>query len=418
MATTTYRPGQQHAIVRTANRIGRGLDRIHVEVPWTNLDEARVCRAARRSTGLTDFGADDFLPPLRALLEAAQAERPRLTWSGRMAVRNFVFSALRNRLWRQQALTDHPEILEQPVRRPLIVVGAPRTGTTLMYNLLALDPAARPLLMWESFFPAPWKSQRTVKHDPRIAFSAFIVWFMKHVLPDFASMHDHAHDRPEECHWLFAPSFVWPPAMVFPRFHEWLKQQPESTYDRAYAAYRQGLQMLHWQRPVTGHWVLKSVLHIWALPSLMRMVPEAAIIHTHRDMREVLPSCCSVGAVLVSACAKDLDPGQVGPFALEVMREALARDMRARQTVDPARICDVTYKPFIKDPVGTVRRIYDQLHYELTPEYESRLVRYAAESATAPRPKHVYSLEQFGLAPAAIAEAFADYHRQYGIETG
>ena len=72
--------------------------------------------------------------------------------------------------------------------------------------------------------------------------------------------------------------------------------------------------------------MLKSVLHIWALPSLMRMVPEAAIIHTHRDMREVLPSCCSVGAVLVSACAKDLDSGQVGPFALEVMREALARD--------------------------------------------------------------------------------------------
>ena len=164
--------------------------------------------------------------------------------------------------------------------------------------------------------------------------------------------------------------------------------------------------------------MLKSPLHAWALPSLMKRVPEASVIQTHRNLREVIPSFCSLGAVLATMYTDAVEPRKVGPLAMDFAREAVERIMQSRERIDPGRLCDVTYPRLVADPVGTVRMVYDKFAYDFTPEYEQRLRRFLAEKDPSRRPKHVYSLEQFNLDGAAISEAFAAYHRQYGIENG
>jgi hypothetical protein len=174
--------------------------------------------------------------------------------------------------------------------------------------------------------------------------------------------------------------------------------------------------MLHWQRPAKGHWVLKSPLHSWALPALMKAVPEASIIHTHRNLREVIPSFCSLGAALMRPYTDSVEAKRMGPVAMEIARQAVDRFSQARSAVDERRICDVRFSDLVRDPIGSVKTVYAKLDYEFTPEFERNLARFSKENPSSNRPKHVYTLDQFNLDGDAIAAAFADYHGKYGLE--
>jgi hypothetical protein len=349
------------------------------------------------------------------MLEAAKAEG-HLTWNGRRSARLALTSGLKIRLKTLETIRRFPEILAEPVRRPIIVVGAPRTGTTLMNHLLALDPEARPLMMWEGMAPTPWKYRRDGRGDPRPKIANYTIPLSKRIVPELAIVHDFGPDVPDECQWLFWPTFVWPACIVLPSYRAWLLAQPESLYDRVYAEYRRALQMLHWQRPATGHWVLKSPLHAWAIPSLLRSVPEARVVQTHRHLREVIPSFCSLGSVLCTIYTDAIEPQKVGPHAMTYTHDAVDRIMKSRDEIDPARHCDVNFAQLVKDPIGTVRTIYDKFGHTVTPEYEERIRRFLAEKPAASRPKHVYSMEQFGLDGEAIDREFETYHRRFGLE--
>jgi len=413
-AEPTFQKGRQHAFFRVQNRIGARLDAWNIQIPITNLDEERLFQVAKSSTGLSDFGDDFFREPLHVMLEAAKTEG-HLTWSGRRSAHMAIKAGLKFRLWTKEAVRRNPDILEQPVRRPLIVVGAPRTGTTLMNHLLSLDPAARPLLMWEAFASTPWRYRRDGKGDPRRMLCKMSVHVSKKFVPELAVVHDFGCDIPDECQWLFWPTFVWPACIVMPSYRAWLVKQPDALYEKVYGEYRRALQMLHWQRPAHGHWVLKSPLHAWALPSLMKMVPEACVVQTHRHLREVIPSFCSLGSVLATLYTDDIEPKKVGPAAMEFARITVDRVVQSRAKIDPSRLFDMNYAKLVADPIGNVRAIYEKFGYEFTAEFEERLRRFIAEKSTG-RPKHVYSMEQFNLDGAEIDREFAAYHQQFGLE--
>jgi hypothetical protein len=411
----TFQKGKQHGFFRVQNRIGAQLDRLNIRFPITNIDEAYLYRKAMEATGLTDFGDPFFREPLHVMLEAARTEG-HLTWSGRRSARVAALGGLKYRLWAQESVRRNPDILDQPVRRPLIVVGAPRTGTTLMNHLLALDPAARPLLMWEAFQPTPWRYRRDGRGDPRPLACRMSVPLAKKFVPELAVVHDFGWNVPDECQWLFWPTFVWPPAMVMPSYRAWLKQQPDALYEKVYGEYRRAIQMLHWQRPAESHWVLKSPLHAWALPSLMKAVPEANVVQTHRNLRDVIPSFCSLGSVLATIYTDAVEPKRVGPLAMELARDAVDRVMAYHDHIDASRLFNVNYATLVKDPVGHVQAIYGKFGYTFTPEYADRIQRFLAEKS-ANRPRHVYSMEQFGLDAGAIDREFAAYHQRFGLDT-
>lgn len=414
-AQPTFQKERQHAAFRfVSRRLGPFLDRHGIQLPMTDLREDRLYRGAERTTWLKDYGGDAFREPFHVLLEAAKNEG-HLNWNGRRAVHAIMTMGLQTRLWTAESIRRNPAILEQPVRAPLIVVGAPRTATTLMNQLLSLDPVARPIYMWESFSPTPWFYRRKAWGDPRPLMTSAFIRLSKLLVPELGVVHDFDPNLPDECQYLFWPTFVWPVGLILPSYRAWLKAQPESVYDAMYGEYRRALQMLHWQRPAQGHWVLKSPLHAWALPSLMKMLPEACVIQTHRHLRQVMPSVCSLASVLLNLYTDDIEPRKMGPAAIDLARDAIDRIMANRDRIDPARHCDVDYSTFVANPVETIRGIYRRFGRAFTPAFEERMRAYLGRQKSAGRVRHVYSLDQFGLDGEAIDREFATYHRHFGL---
>ena len=410
----TFQKDQQHWFVRFSNRFGAYLLRDGRIPRRVSLKESVLFETAIRQTGYSDFGSESFREPLHVLLEGAQKEG-NLNWSGRVSLRGTVMLGLRTRLNTEEAIKRFPEILDQPVRKPLIVVGNPRTGTTFLNHLLCLDPAARPLYLWEAMDPTPWKMQRNPKSDPRPTLLRFGTHLMKKFYPQYAIAHDYGYNVPDECQKLFWPTFFCFQTIAFPSYRDWLKGQPASRFEWVYTEYRRAIQMLHWQRPATGHWVLKSPEHAWSLQSLMNAVPEASIVQTHRNMKEVVPSVCSLGAIIATMFSDEVEEKKVGPYMMDFLHEVTDRIVTSHDKVDQNRLCDVPYRNLAADPAGTVRMIYEKFGYEFTPEHEQKIKEFVADKEPSRRPKHVYSMEQFGLDGASIDKTFAAYHEKFGL---
>lgn len=410
----TFRMKNVHPLIRFNNWIGersRGKER-----PWTTLDAEDLIREARRKVKWDDFGSEDFREPMGVLLKAGR-EEARLTYSGQSVLYGMVLNGLCTRLRIQREVHAHPEIRDQPVKRPLIIVGAPRTGTTLLNNLLSQDPVSRPLLGWEGGCPAPVRPGLKRGKTPWdvVVAAAINDRFVKAMVPEICRMHPFGWSKPDECHWLLFPSFVFPAAMALSEVHTWMVSQPDGVYDQAYAGYRLALQLLEWQRPAQSHWVLKSPLHLWALGSLARAVPEASFIHPHRSLDEVLPSMCSLAAALMTIFSDAVEPKALGPIAMQLARESIARFTRARQDIAPGRILDLRYPELVADPVAAVKRVYDTFGYEYTPAFERRMKVFLADRKKSVPAPHVYSLGQFNLSKDEILTEFGAYHRDFGL---
>ena len=63
--------------------------------------------------------------------------------------------AAANRLLIRRYWTEHPESLEMPIERPVIVIALPRSGSTHLENLVAADRRLRHLPVYLAAQPAP-----------------------------------------------------------------------------------------------------------------------------------------------------------------------------------------------------------------------------------------------------------------------
>jgi len=356
-----------------------------------------ILRAAERATGLCDFGDDDFLEPLR-LLAAQFDQHARLHPLGRLLIGGILQSRLEMRLLLAAAWKRHPERLQCEPIRPLYVVGLPRTGTTLLYNLLAQHPNARPLLAWEAFYPASSKrseqrgstwNQRT---KARLAVSVLNV-----LCPDMRRVHPINPAGPEEDAWFLNNTLCSP--MFFlngdvPGYLEYVESLTSAQWRTVYAYYRHTLQFL--QQDNQRHWVLKSPVHLGTLGELLEAMPTARVVCTHRDPRDVLASSCSLVCLSRSIFSDDVDPKRVGVQVAQQLVRAVDRANQARQRFGD-RIMDITYEQLTRDPLGTVRSICERFGDGCSADMEARMQRWQAANAQGKHGMHRYRLEQFGL---------------------
>lgn len=385
--------------LRVAHWVGNRLKSIGVQ--GGNLSADSLIHAAQQQTGLNEFGTDRFRVPLRKLVDAYLADRD-LSVIGRAIVRGTLIHTLVNRLQIARDLRAEPEILRQTVARPLFVLGLPRTGTTFLYNLLTQDAAARPLLFWESASPSPPPTSETRTTDPRIAEAAKTVRSLNRLVPALASIHSFDARGPEECLGLLMNTLVCP----FFRgritsYWDWLFELPDAEVDAAYAEYQQQLQLLQWK--VRGeHWILKCPAHLYGLGSLLRTFPDAAVVQLHRDPAQVVPSLCSLSFAMDSLYYAKRDPQEVGRRMFDVLDRMFARgrDGRAQHPAD--RVMDVRYEDLIADPFAVARSVYDRFGYDWSAAFEQSLRGYLEQNARQDRPKHRYSLEDFGLSKTEV----------------
>lgn len=414
--THTYERPYRAWGVRLYNALGGVLSR--AGIPLGSLEEEQLLEKARRMTGLSDFGDDSFRAPLGVLLRAYE-EESELTPFGRLLVRVSTLNLLCNRLRVQQMLSEHPEILELPIRRPLFIVALPRTGTTLLYNLLAQDPGARPLMMWEAILPVP-RSQRPGRQtDSRILRAVLVGKALNRLAPNLSTVHPVTPKGPEECSRLQMNTFVTAYATMehfVPSYQRWFLQQPDEVLERAYGDYRHQLQVLQWQRPGSGHWVLKSPAHVLATKALLGVFPDACVVQLHRDPHKVIPSLCSLYAIYQGIASDQVRCRQLGAQVLELCMEGHRRSYQVRQSSLPGQILDVHYQDLMADPIAATRRIYSHFDYAWSDAFGQRAEAWLRDHPKDRHGKHRYDLDQFGLSRELIDRSFQDYCQHYGIE--
>jgi Sulfotransferase family len=401
--------------IRAMNAVGRALARFDARP--IALDEPSLMRAASRANGgLEDFGEPSFRPGLRKLVESLEVDA-RLNLFGRYFARRQLLELLAQRLVLRDYSNRHPEVAHEAIRRPLFILGLPRTGTTLLHGLLAEDPAHRTPLSWEVDAPCPPAESATYHSDPRIAKTEKRFEQLRQLAPGFQAIHPIGSRMPQECIVLTAPEFMsvrFEMCFDVAGYQTWLQGQ-DMTH--AYRFHRRFLQHMQ-SRHAAERWVLKSPGHLGPLDALFEVYPDALIVQTHRDPVRVVPSVASLEYTLRMVSSDEVDPVRLGRQQLHLWSALLEQGMeaRARHPEREARILDLHMHDIVRDPLACIRRVYERFDLELSPESLQRMRGYLAKHPRNEFGEHRYSLEAFGLEAQAIEHAFKGYRERFGIE--
>jgi len=402
--------------LRLFNAAARGASKLGLR--GRPLSAERILDTARRRTKLDDLGdgADDVLEALQVLAESFECDAA-LTPFGRVGIRDMLERQLVRRLQIVEQVRTRPEVSDETIRRPLFVIGLPRTGTTLLFNLLAQDPDARPLLGWESFQPVAPRRARAERSDPRIGEYRRALRLLNYVSPELQKVHSYSADGPEECIALLMRTLItWTFDMLarIPRYDAWLWSRERPVLEAAYRFHRDQLRLIQTQR-AGGHWLLKSPAHLNGLAALARVYPDATIVQTHRDPIKVFPSTSSLYAVVRGIYSDRVEPREIGRDTLSAGRRTLDRLLEVRRSLPEARVADVRYADLVDDPVKTVERIYDRIGRACSEQMKTGMERWIEANPRHKHGAHRYDLEQFGLDRGEIERISAAYRERFEI---
>ena len=378
-----------------------------------NLDPDHIIAAACRNQGHDDLGAETYRPFLDQFLEVCQSYP--ITHIARIAIRAMTLGGLNNRLRNEAYLTANPDALDLPVDRPIFIMGFPRTGTTLLQNLLSQEPGNRALNFWELYTPAPVHSDPGQDRMKRLKEATQVLKVVRFVAPETPIVHDVRPTSKEECWYLFANSMAvlnWDLQSGFSRWGDWLFQQDMSI---PYQEYRRTLQLLaHWKP--TGRFVLKCPEHMWFLDTLLDVFPDACIVWTHRDPVSVIPSYCSMISLTWRTWWGFIDPAKVGDHITHRFRLGMDRATAVRDRVGSDRFFDLNYEDLVADPVRATHNIHSHFGLPHSDRTDGAIRDFLEQPRTDKPGSHRYSAEQWCLEPDRVREMFADYIERFNVQ--
>jgi hypothetical protein len=371
-----------------------------------------VLADGRAKAGLEDYGDLWFLEPLGKLLEDMRAEA-NLSEAGIRNQRGRMINSLVSRLRLQDALKRNPEIHDETVTVAAVIVGLPRTGSTLFHRLLSRAPGFNSIKWFETQFYAPFPGEERGNPAERRAVATQVM--DGYVKAGLMSVHPVAIDEPDEEIIIFDQFFVGTmpeSAMYVPNYAAWL-----GTFDHrpAYEDLKTILKFMQWYDPSRRgkRWVLKTPGHLPTLHSLFAAYPETLVITTHRDPLQTVPSYCSFVATLYKMNADNVDDVKVGQFTEKRWAGFLERYGSVRERIGTHRFIDIKYEDVVKSPLDQARPAMAKLGIEMTPSVEVAMGEWLEENARDKRAAHHYTLEQFGLSTEMLEQDFASYRAKF-----
>ncbi len=371
---------------------------------------------AMRRTGLKDLGAPSCEDALRVLIDACNAEAG-LSFFGQFAARQHLLDLLETRLRLVSYWLQTTEIQKQPIDRPLFISGMPRSGSTFLHNLFAQDPGNRVPRTWEVMFPLPPPTRKAFDSDQRITKAENRLRWLRLTKPAIVKVHPLGARLPQECIAITSYSFQSDEFLCMfriPSYESWLRNHDAVP---AYRFHRSFLKHLQWLCP-GERWVLKAPDHVHALSALFEIYPDARIIFLHRDPLKVLGSIASLTKLLWSAFSRHIDPCQVGTYETRILSDTVLKIMEFQDRHPPLadRFIDVKYLDLVRDPIATVRRIYNRFGLTLSVNAEASMCAFLKGRLNKRRTRHVYRLVDFGLDPSQEGLRFAAYCERFAIE--
>lgn len=360
---------------------------------------------------------EDFVEGLDRAVTALEQEA-QLHILGRWMTRRFLLRLLEVRLQICEWVRADPGVRDEHIVEPLFVVGAPRTGTTVLHALLSADHRHRVPLGWEFLRPVPPPTPETSEDDPRIALADAELRAPQLVTGGLDAIHAYAGRMNKEC--LSAMSFAFRSEEFISRYATpsyigWLQSCDMTP---AYEMHRLVLQILQRRQP-TARWVLKSPVHLHNLPVLLDTYPDARLVITHRDPLAILGSVTSLIATLRWAHSDVVDTEAIGRYHADLYLGDLDGlvDLDASGILPAGRVAHGSFAEFNTDGVAVVERIYGELGIDLPPDVRAAMAEALVASPREKHGDHTWSFDWLGLDADDQRAAFARYCEVFAVTT-
>jgi hypothetical protein len=407
-------PGDRPAWVRHAIEGEGGPEYALAAEPF---DAEQLVAEARFRAGSDDLGDDSYVEPLETVVRSLEDEAD-LHLVGRWRVRELILRYLESRARVVSCVNEIPAIEDRPVVAPIVVTGSPRAGTSIMHELLALDPGHRAPMAWEYWSPAPPPHPDTWRDDPRVPLAGFDVRLTAALAPSFDGMHEQGAKIPREdssAMGLDLRSDVLGAHYPVESYRKLLAADDMRT---AYEWHRRILQVLQ-HHDTDPTWVVKWPGHVKHVAVLDETYPDSRLVVCHRDPLAMISSVTSLTATLRWAHANEVDYQEVAREMAETFAAQCDRLLEARQSgaIDESRVVDVQFEEFVADQVGTVRAVHEHFGLDFGPDVEGRVRDHLAAKPRGRHGGHEHSVEALGLDPAELRARFAAYQDYFGVRS-
>ncbi|RJG09111.1 sulfotransferase [Pseudomonas cavernicola] len=378
--------------------------------------DSLLAQASARAGGLSDFGPGNYREALQVMFDSLRDEAG-LSAQGRALLHEKLLGQLANRLVIEDYCRRYPEIEQQPLDDPLVIVGLPRTGTTLLQRTLAVDPQFHSAAWWETRYPAPLPGESLDDPAQRTARACAEVASMLEYLPQILAIHPLDALQADEEFMLMEHSFMsaLDSYANVPSYTAWLDRQDQTP---VYDYLKKMLQFLQWQqrrrgRPAGRRWLLKSPQHLHTLELLFKTFPRAQVILTHREPGKTIPSIASFVHTLWQMYSDSPDPRLVGAQWSTRMARAIRHSMEVRDGQPAECFLDVRFEDTLADPLAVIERIYRFAGLPLGDDVRAAMADWLAQNGREKRAAHGYSLAQFGLSERQLEDDYADYRARH-----
>lgn len=368
---------------------------------------------ASAATGLNDFGPHNYVEGLGQLLDALDQDG-QVDGERRSLVLGMLAGVLVERLYTELGWSEHPNYRTVRIEQPLVITGIPRTGTTALHKLLALDPQFQGVERWLATTPMPRPARALWSEVPEFqACKSGLEAFLQ-AMPGFADSHELTADNVDECLEVLKQDFVsnfFPSQLDIPNYREWWYAQSEFA---SYHRYADVLRLVGLREP-NKRWLLKNPGHLWGIDALLEVFPDAMIVQTHRNPATALPSVCRVLEMprkLYLGAGVQLTA--IGPVEADKWRRAIDRMERARSR-SPERFYDMSHVEFRNDPIVVIRGIYQRFGLDLSADTEESMRQWLLNQPEEQKQGHNSSPEAYGLTVNGIRDMFADYIEKYSL---
>ncbi|MEO9968431.1 MAG: sulfotransferase [Hyphomonadaceae bacterium] len=399
-------------LIRATNGVGRALSKVGLGRPRFQPDLIRA--AAEKMSGFSDYGSESYASGLAILCHSMENEAE-LNQMGRFVLHRQVVAALAGRLTIVAWEKANPEAAKATIKAPLIVLGLPRTGTTILYETLAAAPDSRAPLTWECRdYGLAHDIADSTEEDPRLTKLGKQMSQVDRLMPGFSAIHKFGPYVPTECIGLTLLDMASEQfcAMAWlPTYREFLLNDEISS---AYSWHKRGLRYFQSTQPEKS-WVLKTPMHTGYLGELLKVYPDADLIQTHRDPMEVISSVANLYRVSRGGWSDventpERAADDAAYYAEFVHRSVAFRNDNPDQA---ARFVDIPFRTFVKDPMTQIQKIYEHFGRDYTDEAATAMKDYLTNRPREKYGKHIYSPEQFGFTKETYDPVFAEYVEQY-----
>ena len=376
------------------------------------INANEILDQAKSETGLSDLGEPLFFEGLNRLVDSINNEAS-LNEIGIQAQPIRIQGLLSNRLRFEEDLKKFPEILDQKIIAPIVIVGLPRTGSTMTHRLLASDPNHTAMLWWEGRYPALLPGEKRGDIEARMELGKAEVDAVVAASPEALDIHPWDYKGADEEILLLEHNFlstVPESFMALPSYSEWIEEQDHTL---AYEDLKKFIQYLQWQNPgrEKKRWVLKSPHHLGFIDKMISVFPDAKIIQTHRDPIKTVPSFCSMCANLFEPLTTNFDKVFIGKHWSNKLTRALNHCMNISEQ-HPDNFLDLEFLNMIKDPIDEMKKIYEFIGESFGEKTEVAMEAWREENKHE-MGAHKYSLEEYDLTESQINNNFAKYQQKY-----